>query len=156
MATRSLATGVALLATLAVGLYILEILRAQAPPEGPVSVPWDRAVCARCRMLVSDPSFAAQLHTGSGDVLFFDDPGDLLLYLDDVDVDVRAVYLHHLEEDRWIPASDAAFVPAEPTPMGYGLGAVEVGEREDALSWEQALARVRDREEARRRAGDGG
>ena len=27
--------------------------------DGPVAVPWDRATCARCRMLVSEPPFAA-------------------------------------------------------------------------------------------------
>lgn len=138
------------LAVLAAGALLLRaLLEAQSLPTGPVPVPWDRAACARCRMLVSDPSFAAQLQLESGDVLFFDDPGDLLLYLDENDPDTHAVWLHHVDEDRWIPRARVAFVPRRPTPMGFGLGAVEEGFAGDALSWEEALARARAREAER-------
>lgn len=113
------------------------------PPEGPVGVDWDREVCARCRMHVSEPAFAAQLHTEDGRVLVFDDPGCAFLYLDESpEVRVHALYFHHLEEDRWIPREEVAFVPVEHSPMGYGFGAVTRGV-EGALSLADARARVR-------------
>lgn len=104
-----------------VGAFVL----AQRAPRGPVPVAWDQAACARCRMLVSDPRFAAQLHTREGEVLFFDDPGCLLLWEHEHPDRARAVYFHHLDEERWVEGEDAVFVPAAPTPMGYGLGVRE-------------------------------
>jgi hypothetical protein len=55
--------------------------------------------------------------------------------------DVRAVWFHHLREERWLPEAKAAFVPVARTPMGYGLGAVDAG-TPGALSRAQAEARV--------------
>lgn len=129
------------------GAVAFGVWRAQAPPEGPVEVAWDRTRCARCQMLVSDPHFAAQIQTPR-EVLHFDDPGCLLLYLHEEAPETRAVYFRHAREDRWIPGDRVAFVPLGPTPMGYGLGAVARG-APGSLSWEEALERVLARDAAR-------
>lgn len=131
----------------AAALVVLGVIRAQAPPEGPEPVVWDRTSCARCRMLIGEPGFAAQLQLRDGRVLFFDDPGCLLLYADETAPDPHAAYFHHLEEDRWIPRDAVGFVRAEPSPMGYGLGAVDRNRAE--LSPEEALAIARTRDAAR-------
>ncbi|MCP3142062.1 hypothetical protein [Pyxidicoccus xibeiensis] len=96
-------------------------------PDGPVEVLWDREACAHCRMHVGEPSFAAQLQLADGRVLHFDDPGCLLRYEAERPLDVHAAWFHHSREARWLPRERTGFVPASPTPMGYGLGAVEVG-----------------------------
>lgn len=111
------------------------------PPEGPVEVAWDREACAHCRMHVSDPSFAAQLQTESGEVLVFDDPGCAFLYLEENDVRVHALYFHHRDEDRWIPSAEVAFVAVDHSPMGYGLAAVDGGTA-GAVSLDDAKRRV--------------
>lgn len=111
-------------------------------PEGPVEVLWDREACAHCRMHVGEPSFAAQLQLKDGRVLHFDDPGCLLRYEADTRPDVHAAWFHHSREDRWLPRERTAFAPVSPTPMGYGLGAVEVG-TPGAMSVAEALAGLR-------------
>lgn len=151
--TPSAAARAAAIATLVLGAggaLAVALLRAQAPPEGPVPVAWDRQPCARCRMLVSEPRFAAQIHTGDGVVLHFDDPGCLLLYEEETESAARATWFHHVREDRWVPGEQAVFVPIAPTPMGYGLGAMARGEVDGALSREAARRHVRAREAARR------
>jgi hypothetical protein len=140
-----LGAGAALL--VAAGLFAA-LRWAQAPPEGPAPVAYDRASCTRCRMLIGEPAFAAQIQWSSGDVSLFDDPGCLLLYLDEHPGEVRALWFHHVREDRWIPGDRVAFAPASPTPMGYGLGAVDAG-TPGALSRAEALARAREREASR-------
>jgi hypothetical protein len=111
-------------------------------PEGPVEVLWDREACAHCRMHVGEPAFAAQLQLKDGRVLHFDDPGCLLRYEADTHPDVHAVWFHHSRTDAWLPRDRTAFMPVSPTPMGYGLGAVEVG-APGAVSMAQALAGLR-------------
>ena len=121
---------------------------AQSPPDGPMDPTWSRTPCSRCGMLVGDPAFAAQLHTRAGDVRFFDDAGCLLLYAAEHPGDEAAAWFHHLRDARWIPADQTGFVPAEGTPMGYGLGAVDASEP-GAISRAAALAEAQRKEAAR-------
>jgi hypothetical protein len=109
--------------------------------EGPQPIAWDREPCAHCRMLISEPHFAAQLETGDGEVRSFDDPGCLLAALAAGPLRVRTLWFHHLREDRWLDGAQVGFLPGMRTPMGYGLGAVDAGTPE-ALTLEQARARV--------------
>jgi hypothetical protein len=111
------------------------------PAPGPRPIVYDREPCAHCRMLISDPHFAAQLEAADGTVTSFDDPGCLLAFLGSRRPDVRALWFHHVREDRWLPGEQVAFEPAEHTPMGYGLAAVEAGTT-GALSLAEARRRV--------------
>ena len=117
--------------------------------SGPEPIAFDRESCAHCRMLISDPAFAAQLQTEEGEIFNFDDPGCLLRWRAEHAPRVRAVWFHHLREARWLPEAEVAFVPVSRTPMGYGLGAVDAG-TPDAISRAQAEARVAARGEGTR------
>jgi hypothetical protein len=113
-------------------------------PEGAVPVVWDGEVCEHCKMHVGDPRFAAQLQTTEGDVLNFDDPGCLFDYLQSHEASIHARYFRNHVEDGWLSESEAGFLPAEDSPMGYGIRAVpkSTPEAQD-IDW--AKARVRDR-----------
>ena len=96
-------------------------------PTGPVDVVWDKTACAACGMHVGEPPFAAQLTTEAGETLAFDDPGCLFHYVADHRPATHAVWFRHVREDRWIPADSVAFTAIEKTPMGFGIGAVDLG-----------------------------
>lgn len=114
--------------------------RLAAPPSGPVEPAWDRVACTRCHMLLSDPAFAAQLHTENGEVLFFDDPGCLLLHRADAPDPRAKAWFHDSKSERWLSDAEVGFVPADETPMGHGLAAVERAGTPNALGLEAALA----------------
>lgn len=126
----------------------LAVVWAQAPPSGPQPVAWSHTACARCRMLVGEPGYAAQLHTADGQVHHFDDPGCLLLFEQELAEAPREVWLHHREHDRWLAREQVAFADADATPMGYGLAAVDANEP-GALGWPAALERARLRDAQR-------
>jgi copper chaperone NosL len=119
-------------------------LGACGPPDGPQPIAWDREACAHCRMLISDPAFAAQLHLADGGVESFDDPGCLLARLDAQQARVHALWFRHLREDRWLPGDRVAFVRVAPTPMDFGLGAVDP-DTPGAIPLEAARAELRTR-----------
>ncbi len=96
-------------------------------PDGPVDVVWDKAACAACGMHVGEPPFAAQLTTKDGRTQAFDDPGCLFLYVEEHHPEVHSMFFHDHAKDGWIAPDRVAFVAVAPTPMGFGLGAVEVG-----------------------------
>ena len=110
--------------------------------EGPADVAWDRVACAHCRMLVSDPRFAAQLQLDSGEVLHFDDPGCLLLRRAALDREPRAVWLHDSAGEGWLSESEVSFVRVPETPMGYGFAAVRMGSAPNSLNAAAALAAI--------------
>ena len=110
-----------------------------APADGPQPIAYDREACSHCRMLISEPRFAAQLETRAGAIRSFDDPGCLLAALADGEPEVRALWFHHVREDRWLDGGSVAFEKTPRTLMGYGLGAVAAG-TPGALSLEEARA----------------
>lgn len=126
-------------AVLAAVLAALAFLLAR-PGDGPAPVPWDRVACAHCRMLVSDPRFAAQLLLADGEVLHYDDPGCLLLGRAALARPVRAAWFHDSASERWLPEAEVAFVSGARTPMGYGFAAVAKGTAPGALTPAQVLA----------------
>ena len=109
------------------------------PLDGPEPVDWDRVACSHCGMLVSTPGFAAQLHTAEGRALHFDDPGCLLLYAHE---DAVALWFHDRDGEVWHAREDVVFVPAENTPMNYGLAA-RAQDTAVGLSLAEATAYVR-------------
>lgn len=136
--SRSTLLTLALVAATAAAL-VLALRWSLTPPSGPVEPAWDRDACARCRMLVSDPRFAAQRQLASGEILHFDDPGCLLLHRHAHPAPERAVYLHEYAGEGWISLDEVAFVTEETSPMGYALAAISRDET-GTMSVEEALA----------------
>ena len=99
------------IALVAVGVAFVRFNRVTLP-EGPVPVVWDAEVCTHCKMHVGDPRFAAQVQTQEGDVLNFDE------------VSVHAIYFRNHEADGWLSEAEVGFLPADDSPMGYGIRAV--------------------------------
>lgn len=126
---------------LAGGGLALFVSRSESLPQGPRPVVWDKTSCAECRMAVSEPAYAAQLQLADGSVLDFDDVGCLFMYLDATAPQVHGIYLHHLREERWVAQEKVGFVAAGPSPMDYGLGAVERAV-EGGLTFAEARERV--------------
>lgn len=87
-----------------------------ARPTEPI---WNKQPCAHCRMLVSDPRFAAQLVTRAHDRLFFDDPGCLAEYMHAHAQDTEHAWVR--SESAWITTERARFSAGASSPMGYGF-----------------------------------
>lgn len=101
------------------------------PGTGPLEVTWDRDVCERCNMVLSDRKHAAQVRYtpddgGQSEVRRFDDLGCAVLWLDqqrwreDASVEIWVI---DYRDGAWIDARKAHYVTGRITPMQYGLGA---------------------------------
>jgi len=109
------------------GAVAWSVMASTKVDDGPADIVFDKAACAACGMHVGEPAFAAQLTTKDGRVHAFDDPGCLFLFVAEQHPDVHTIFFRHHREDRWIARDKVAFVPAEPTPMGFGIAAVDDG-----------------------------
>jgi copper chaperone NosL len=102
------------------------------PDEAGVQQPaWDRSTCERCRMVLSDRHFAAQVHYLPGDtayprVAWFDDIGCALLWLEDKpwkDAPDTRVWVADYHSGDWLDARKAFYASQANSPMAYNLGA---------------------------------
>ncbi|MEO8196187.1 MAG: hypothetical protein ABI689_05650 [Thermoanaerobaculia bacterium] len=124
----------------------------ERPPVGVVEPAWDRDACGYCRMHVSEPAFAAEIQTADGEIVFFDDPGCLFLWQEENHAAARATFFHHYREDRWLSSPRVGFAPTAPTPMAWGLGAVDA-DAPGAIGLDEARRRTAALAAAKRTAG---
>lgn len=126
-------------------LFFLLISCSSEPETGPVEIHWDRDICERCRMVISDPRFAAQIRyfppEKRSKVAKFDDIGGALLWLDEQpwkkDKKTEIWVADHRTKE-FINAKTAFYIHQNNTPMEYNLGA-QTEHQEGALNFEQAI-----------------
>ena len=100
------------------------------PETGPVEVKWDQNNCERCRMMLSDRYFAAQIRyypeAKRSRVVKFDDIGCATLWLKDQqwkDDPKTEIWVADHRSGEWIDARAATYIRKNNSPMGYDLGA---------------------------------
>lgn len=109
----------------------------------PVPIYPGEDVCETCRMLISDPKFAAECVMKKGRVKKFDDVICMVRHFDSAKTpeaatgdDIRAYFIKDYDTKEWLDAKKANFVKANVvTPMGSGT--VAFGERERAVRFAQ-------------------
>ncbi|MFB6264239.1 MAG: hypothetical protein ABEL76_11535 [Bradymonadaceae bacterium] len=135
---KKLTAVVVIAAAVAAGIWYLE-----QPSDGVEPIAWNEATCAHCNMHIGDRRYAAQLQTDGGEVYNFDDPGCVFEWIETHSPSIRQVYFHHHRRQRWLGYHEVGFVRVEePTPMGYGLGAVDAGAAPESMSFSEASSAV--------------
>ncbi|ENO89650.1 nitrous oxide reductase accessory protein NosL [Thauera linaloolentis] len=124
-------------------------------PDGMAPIRWDRDTCIRCKMVISDRRFAAELRGGpAGTVFKFDDIGCLVFWLQeqaeahpwmaaaDTRMWVADFASPSREAMRWLDPRQARYV-ARSSPMGYNFAALAEAEAEaDAVDYGQMRQRT--------------
>ena len=92
-------------------------------------VHWDRDMCERCKMAISERKFAVQAVDEKGKVYKFDDIGCLVLWQEKEHPEIKfvKVWITDAKTGEWIDAKTAKYTRDYITPMGYGFGAHKPG-----------------------------
>ncbi len=100
------------------------------PVSGPEEVRWDRDNCQRCRMVLSDPHYAAEVRYfpegKRSKVVKFDDIGCAVIWLEQQPwaSDIKSeIWVADYLNKNWIDARQAFYVRTKSSPMEYALGA---------------------------------
>jgi hypothetical protein len=104
---------------------ILGLLACAPDLSQPTPIVWDRVACDHCGMLVSDPRFAAQLVTRSGERREYDDPACLFHDIADTHPSVANAWFHDGQD--WVSWTAVEFTPAADAPMDGGVAARPAG-----------------------------
>jgi len=87
--------------------------------DGVLEPVWNKQACSHCRMLLSDPRYAAQVLTEDSERLYFDDIGCMASYLVKHSVRFRRAWVRD-EHGSWVDALRARYRTDAATPMGFG------------------------------------
>lgn len=122
------------------------------PQTGPGEVRWDREICERCAMAVSDPRYSAQVRGGAaggaGKLYKFDDIGCAVLWLEQQPWKNDAateLWVNSHRNGEWIDARSAWYVTGKITPMDYGLGA-QREKTDNSINFTLAVERIHEKE----------
>jgi len=114
------------------------------------TVHWDRDMCARCVMVVSDRHNTTQvIDPKTGKKYMFDDIGCIALWFDEENIewkDKAVVWITDVNTGEWIDAKKAFYDTENITPMAYGFSAhkskdsIKAGQ--EIVNYDEVLRRV--------------
>lgn len=113
-------------------------------------VHWDRDMCARCVMVVSDRTNAVQVkNPDTGKSYMFDDIGCMVLWFKEEKTpwqDRAVIWITDNGNGKWIDARKAFYSTHNITPMAYGFGAhlqrEAIENNKEVVSYEEVVKRV--------------
>jgi len=117
----------------------------------PRAVHWDRDMCARCVMVVSDRKNTTQvINPKNGKVYMFDDIGCMILWFDNKKIlwkDKAVIWITDAKTGKWIDARKAFYDTNNITPMAYGFVAHkskdEIAKGEEIIDFAEVARRVK-------------
>ena len=117
----------------------------------PAEVHWDRDMCARCVMVVSDRKNTTQvINPKNGKVYMFDDIGCMVLWFDDQKIlwmDKAVIWITDAKTGKWIDARTAYYDTENITPMAYGFAAHklknDIKKGQEIVDFHEVTKRVR-------------
>lgn len=122
--------------------------------DGPKKIHWDRDMCARCKMVISERNHAAQvLSEETGRRYVFDDIGCVILWFKEENItwkDSAKIWITDVKTGKWIDARTAFYDTIHKTPMAYGFSANEKKESithkdSEILNFDEMSKRVLER-----------
>ena len=91
----------------------------------PGKIHWDRDMCERCKMAVSDRKFATEIvDPKTKKHYYFDDIGCAVLWLEEEKIpwrDEAIIWVKDAKSGEWLDAKKAIYYDEGLTPMAYGI-----------------------------------
>lgn len=116
----------------------------------PKKIHWDRDMCERCKMVLSDRKFSAQaINPDNGRKYVFDDIGCVILWFKENNIswkDRAVIWVNDAKTGEWIDARKAFYDALNITPMAYGFGAhtkkEDIKTDQEVIDFEEVTRRV--------------
>ena len=118
--------------------------------KGASKIHWDRDMCARCVMVVSDRKNTVQLKDPNTHKQYvFDDIGCTILWFKDEHIawkDTVKIWINDVDTGDWIDARTAFWDTSNITPMAYGFSAHKdknkIKKDEEIIDFDEVVRRV--------------
>jgi len=101
----------------------------------PVDIHYGQDICERCKMIISEEKFSAQLILNNGNIYKFDDIGGMIHYINEKNLspEISKIYVKDYNTGKWLSSEEALFIFTNKikTPMNYGIIALSVKQSAD-------------------------
>ena len=133
---------------LAISLLLLAYACSSTVDQSPREINFDRDVCVNCLMGLADQKYSVQSINQYGDVLWYDDLGCLVQYMDTEDWvkykgETAKLWIGDCETGEWLDVKKAWYRYGDRTPMGYGYGALK-NKADSTFDFETTVQRIHD------------
>lgn len=129
---KSSFASILLLSVLALLIFTMDISESRVAVrhgnthKEPLEMVLEQYICTESRVPIVDLFNSAQAVLPNGDTYFFNDIGNVLLWLGrQKNRDKIVVWVYAQDTNRYVLAQNAWYSRVEITPMGYGFGAYE-------------------------------
>ena len=97
--------------------------------KNPPKMHWDRDLCERCKMVISERKFAVEAVDEKGNIYKFDDIGCLIMWQkkEHPKIKFKKIWIKDAKSNKWIDAKKAKYTTDSISPMGYGFAAYKKG-----------------------------
>lgn len=118
--------------------------------KGVAEVHWDRDMCSRCVMVVSDRKNTVQIRNpDTSKTYMFDDIGCMALWLEEEKIEWKnkaIIWVTDVNSGEFIDARTAFYDTNNVTPMAYGFSAHKskdtIKKGEEIISYDEVISRV--------------
>jgi len=112
-----------------------------------LTVHWDRDMCSRCVMVISDRHNTVQVISANKEKNVFDDLGCMVVWSQKNPLtDQDKIWVNDVTTKEWINARDAFYDAGNITPMGYGFSAhkskSDIKKGKEVLSYNEVVKRI--------------
>ncbi len=139
--------------SLSLGLLFMSLLYTGCEKKSTTEVSkvhWDRDMCARCVMVVSDRRNSVQVkEPETGKSYMFDDIGCMASWFKEKDIawkDKATIWVNDVNNGKWIDARKAFYDTDNITPMGYGFSAHKtkssIKEGKEIIDYAEVVKRI--------------
>lgn len=119
--------------------------------SGPAEIHWDRDMCDRCVMVLSDRKNTVQLqHPNEKKTYKFDDIGCMVLWLKEEGAafsNGAKIWITDAKTGEWIDARSAFYTSENVTPMAFGYSAYgskeSIKEDEEILTYDEVVQKIK-------------
>ncbi len=129
-------------------LFLLASSCSPKRDQSPREINFERDECQHCLMGLAEKNYSAQSVNIHGEVIWFDDLGCLISYMDSSDWekfggDEAVSYIADSQTGEWLNVNDAWFTFGDHTPMGYGYSAHKI-KTDSSYNFETTRQRIAD------------
>ena len=115
----------------------------------PKEVKFDREVCERCKMIISDRNYAVQVvNPQDGKSYYHDDIGCAILWFEESEISWKneaIIYVADANSGKWIDAKKAFWTFGATTPMDFGFSAYESKQDGENFEFTHVVQKVKEK-----------
>ena len=123
----------------------------QKTDNAPAELHWDRDMCDRCVMVISDRKNALQYREPATKKLYkFDDIGCMALWFNEENLSYKdsvKIWITDAKSGEWIDARSAFYTAGNVTPMAFGYSGYKskesIGQNEEIFTYNEVIKKIK-------------